>query len=307
MGVIRMEAGGAIALPGGMEINMKRKLMGVLAASAAMSIASPAAAQGACDREMLQGIADSWVAALTQGTMMTMQLGEWVDYNENGSRNSLGGFLDKPREVDYHMALLDTTTCQVFVEAAMLDEERPIVTATQVSNGFFGVGPFDNIVTDEGDWLFDATAFYEYARREDWGDIPEGERASREELIAAADAYLDLFSDPSTEVPWGEPCARLEGGVYSGRGLPTDTCNVGVPEGVPMVNRRYIVDEVKGAVNVFLDMGTNARPDSHTFRVENGKLRYVHTATYCESDHCGFPPFAEMLANNPDMQPPFAD
>ncbi len=286
---------------------MNRKLCAAVAATIATATASmPAQAQGACDREMLQGIADDWVSAIEQGTMMTMDLGEWVEYNENFKLGSLGGFLDKPREVDWHLALLDTTTCQVFVESVMLDEERPIVAATQLSNGFFGVGPFDNIVTDEGDWLFDAEATYEYARREDWSDIPEGERATREELIAAADAYLDLFNDPTVEVPWGEPCARLEGGVYTGRGEPTDSCNVGVPEGVELKNRRYVVDEVKGAVNVLLAFGENSRPDSHTFRVEDGKLRYIHTVTQCEEENCGFPPFAEMLANNPDMQPPYA-
>ncbi|MEN7537206.1 hypothetical protein [Aurantiacibacter flavus] len=287
---------------------MVRKISGFLFAGAAMAVATPAAAQGGCDRAMLQGIADDWVEGIEQGTMMTMKLGEWVDYSENGKRSSLGSFLYPERAVDWHMALLDTTQCKVYVESVMLDEERPIVAATQISNGFFGVGPFDNIVTDEGDWLFDAKATYEYARREDWSEIPEAERNTREELIAAADAYLDLFNDPAVEVPWGTPCARLEGGVYSGRGEPTDTCNVGVPSGVELINRRYIVDEAKGAVNVFLDFGgEDGMPDSHTFRIEDGKIRYVHTVTYCEEDNCGFKPFAEMLAENPDMQPPYAD
>ncbi|MGB3798139.1 MAG: hypothetical protein WA957_17795 [Alteraurantiacibacter sp.] len=285
---------------------MKRQLYAALAASATIAIATPAQAQGACDRELLQGIADDWVAGMEQGTMMTMKLGEWVEYNENFKLSSLGSFLDQPREVAWKLALLDTMTCKVFVEAVILEGDRPMVTATQLGNGFFGVGPFDNIVTDEGDWLFDAEATYEYARREDWSDIPETERATREELMAAADAYLDLFNDPSVEVPWGEPCARLEGGVYSGRGEATDTCNVGVPEGVELTNRRYVVDEAKGAVNVFLEFGESARPDSHTFRMIDGKLRYVHTVTYCEDENCGFPPLAQMLADNPDMQPPYA-
>ena len=286
---------------------MLRKISTLALAGAALAIASPAAAQTSCDRTSLQGIADDWVKAIQQGTMMTMKLGEWVDYDENGKRSSLGGFLYPEREVDWHMALLDTTQCKVYVESVMLDEERPIVAATQIGTGFFGVGPFDNIVTDEGDWLFDAKATYEYARREDWGEIAEANRNTREELIAAANAYLDLFNDPTVEVPWGMPCARLEGGVYTGRGEPTDSCNVGVPSGVELLNRRYIVDEAKGAVNVFLDFGASGRPDSHTFRIEDGKIRYVHTVTYCAENNCGFKPFAEMLAENPGMQPPYAD
>ena len=280
-----------------------RKILGALGIVAGLSVSSPAAAQG-CSRELLTEISESWIRAIEAGRMTEMQLGEWVDYNENFTRASLGEFLSTPREVDWHMALLDTTSCDAFVEAVILDEERPMVLATQIGNGFFGVGPFNNIVTDEGDWLFDAQATYEYARREDWSDIPEGERATREELIAAADAYLDLFSDPNVEVPWGQPCARLEGGVYTARGEPTDSCNVGVPEGIAMIDREYVVDPVKGAVNVFLKMGENQRPDSHTFRVENGKIRYIHTVTNCgEQENCGFDPFEEMIARNPDMQP----
>ncbi|GAA0278874.1 hypothetical protein GCM10009127_19870 [Alteraurantiacibacter aestuarii] len=283
---------------------MKRKLLAILAAGTGLAISSPAAAQSACSRDLLQGISDSWIAALEQGTMMTMQLGEWVDYNENFRRSSLGVFLDHPRQVDWSMSLFDTTTCQVYVEAVVSSENGPEVLASRMGNGFFGVGPFNNIVTDEGDWLFDAERTAYYASREDWGIIPEAERSSRAELIAAADAYLDLFNDPSVEVPWGTPCARLEGGVYTGRGLPTDTCNVGVPSGVELIDREYLVDEARGAVNVFLKFGSSQRPDSHTFRIENGKLRYVHTVTNCgDEDNCGFTPFAEMKANNPDMQP----
>lgn len=292
---------------------MKAKLFSAIGALAALAMAAPAQAQGACDRNLLQGIVNDWIAGIEGGTMMTMQLGEWVDYSENFRRASLGAFLSRPRKVDWHNALLDTTSCQVFVQAVILDEAQgenaePMVIATQIGNGFFGVGPFNNIVTREGDWLFDPRATYEYARRENWGEIPEGERATRAELIAAANAYLDLFSDPSVQVPWGEPCARLEGGVYTGRGLPTDSCNVGVPQGVEMKNRRFVVDEARGAVNVLLAMGEKSRPDSHTFRVENGRLRFIHTVTHCGGEeNCGFRPFSEMLAANPGMQPPFAD
>jgi len=287
---------------------MTRKFITMLAAVSGLAIAAPAQAQGACDREFLQGMADSWVAAIEGGTMMTMNLGEWVDYEENFRRASLGGFLDQPRHVDWHRSLLDTTSCKVFVEAVILDEAHPMVLATQIANGFFGTGPFKNIVTDEGDWLFDARATYNYARAEDWGEIPEAERSTRAELIAAADAYLNLFADKSVTVPWGTPCARLEGGIYTGRGEPTDSCNVGVPENIQLTDRQYIVDEVHGAVNVFLKFGTGARPDSHTFRVENGQLRFIHTTTNCgDQVNCGFPPLAEMRAGNPAMRAPAGD
>ena len=281
------------------------KIRTMLAATAGLSFSAQAQAQSGCDRELLQGISDSWIAAIEGGTMMTMNIGEWVDYQENFRRASLGGFLDRPRKVDWHMSLLDTTACKVYVKAIILDEAHPMVLATQIGNGFFGVGPFNNIVTDEGNWLFDARATYAYARAEDWAIIPEEERATRTQLIAAANAYLDLFSDPTVEVPWGTPCARLEGGMYTGRGEESDSCNVGVPEGIAMADRQYLVDEARGAVNVFLKMGANARPDSHTFRLENGKIRFIHTVTNCGDEvNCGFPPLSEMRASNAATQPP---
>ena len=53
-----------------------------------------------------------------------------------------------------------------------------------------------------------------------------------------------------------------------------------------IANRRFIVDETIGSVQVFCTFGAgnasggSGAPDSHLFRVENGKLHYVHTLTH---------------------------
>jgi hypothetical protein len=101
------------------------------------------------------------------------------------------------------------------------------------------------------------------------------------------DAYLDAFLEKRLDlVPWGTPCERLEGGMYIGKGSPHDSCTVGVPGGVDIVDRRYIVDPTMGTVQVFCRFGATgpgkpAGPaDSHLFRLQNGKLRYVHTLTH---------------------------
>ncbi len=111
---------------------------------------------------------------------------------------------------------------------------------------------------------------------------PVDRRDSRAVIQAAADAYLNLFKNGpgSVAVPWADNCRRLEGGLYT---APGDTCNSGVPSGIDLVNRRYVIDESLGTVDVFLTFGgTGSRlPDSHEFRVEGGKIRYVHTITVC--------------------------
>jgi len=272
---------------------MKHKLAFAIASIVLAISATPAAAQGACSRDDLTKTADNWVEAVSVGNPFPMAMGEWVDYWENYKLATLTGFFTEPRKVDRSFELLDTGTCKVFIEIVITDPQHPMVLATQITHfGFNGsVGKIDNIVTDEGDWLFNAQKTLEYASKEDWSVIPEAKRNTRKEIQAAADAYLDLFNDPSVEVPWGTPCARLEGGAYTGKGEPTDSCNVGVPSGVSLVNRRYVIDETIGAVDVMMDFGDSKRPDSHLFRIEDGKIRYVHTVTYCEEANCGFPPF----------------
>jgi hypothetical protein len=55
---------------------------------------------------------------------------------------------------------------------------------------------------------------------------------------------------------------------------------------VNIANRRFIVDETLGTVAVFCTFGAgnatggSGAPDTHLFRVESGKLRYVHTLTH---------------------------
>lgn len=285
-----------------------RTVLATLGAGIGLSMASPAAAQAGCSDELLNEIETTWLAAIETGSMFTMNLGEWIDYSENGRRASLGGFLDKPRKVDWHLTIKDKQACRIFVEHVVLDEARPMVFGTTIGNGVFGVGPFKNVVTDEGDWLFNAQKTYEYASREKWNVIPEARRNTRAELQAAADAYLDLFSDKNAVVPWGTPCARLEGSAYTGKGTPEDSCNVGVPENVKLTNREYTIDESLGAVAVMLKFGEKERPDTHLFRVEDGKIRYIHTITACGTENnCGFKPFAEMLKENPGMHPPVAN
>jgi hypothetical protein len=46
------------------------------------------------------------------------------------------------------------------------------------------------------------------------------------------------------------------------------------------VARRFLVDETMGAVVAFCNFGVGGLPDTHLFRVEKGKLRFVHTLTH---------------------------
>ncbi len=248
------------------------------------------------------------MAAQTTGDPFKMKMGLWVDYNEQLENSTMStGVLSKPMKVDFHRNLLDTTTCKTFTELVIADPANPYVIGTVVSTGGLGgpgeVSNISSVVTDKvNGWLFSPANTAKYSKGENWSEIPAADRDGRETLLAAANAYLDLFNDKNVKVPWGAPCARLEGGLYTSKSAPgqplapTDSCNVGVPSGVKIVYRTYVDDPVLGGVSVLSHFGSNASPDFHTFRLEHGKIKYVHTITACKVSNCGLKLTPEIQA-----------
>jgi hypothetical protein len=245
-------------------------------------------AQISCTRDGLQRAVDLYIAAQTEGDPSGLPLPPGVGYMENAAPADITtGLIQTPLEIDHHRSLIDTDTCQTFTEAIVTDTESPYVLGTRLRINHDKIAEIEILWTTTGYWLFNADAYLRYSSTEDWGTIPEDERDSRGTLVAAANAYLDAFLEGNTDlVPWGYPCVRTEGGMYTGTGSDDDTCAVGVPSGVNISNRRFVVDETIGSIVVFCTFGAGSpnggsgAPDTHLFRVENGRLRYVHTLTH---------------------------
>jgi len=167
------------------------------------------------------------------------------------------------------------------------NKEKPYVLGTRLRVNRDNIAEIEILWTTTGYWLFNADNYLKYSSAEKWDTIPANQRDTRDTLVAAANAYLDAFLEGKKDlVPWGYPCNRTEGGAHTGNGSPTDSCDVGVPSGVNIANRRFIVDETIGSVAVFCTFGAgnaaggSGAPDTHLFRIESGKLRYVHTLTH---------------------------
>ena len=239
-------------------------------------------AQVACTRDGLQAATDLYIAAQTKGDPSAMPLANGLAYIENMQVVDIkSGVIQKPLKIDFHRTLIDPATCQTFTEVIVTDKSHPYVLGTRLRVNHDKIAEIESLMTQQGDWLFNADNYMKWSPNEDWGVIPAGERDSRDTLVAAANAYLDAFLEKKIDlVPWGYPCERTEGGLRTGKGLPTDSCSVGVPAGVNIVARRFIVDETKGMVVAFCTFGVGGIPDTHLFRVEKGKLRYVHTLTH---------------------------
>lgn len=235
-----------------------------------------------CTRAELQAAADSYVAAQKAGDVSKLALAENATFLENMAPvGKSAGLWNTALPIALSRNVLDATRCKTFTEIIVTEGGHPYVIGTRLYVDKARVTRVDSLVSDKGDWLFNATAYLKYSKAEDWNAPAPEARLQAQELINSANSYLDLFSDKFVKVPWGKPCARLEGGAYSNRtNDPNATCEVGIPAGVLyIVNRDYIVDTELGVINVFCRFGNSSTgmPDSHTFRLVNGKLSNVHT------------------------------
>jgi hypothetical protein len=235
-----------------------------------------------CTRGDLQAAVDSYVAAQKSGDVSKLAFADKVAFKENMADVGKGdGLWNTALPIALSRSFLDVTRCKTFTEVIVTQGDHPYVIGTRLYVDNRKITRIDSLVTDKGDWLFNANAYLKYSSAEDW-TVPKGvERLTGQALINAANSYLDLFSDKFVKMPWGRPCARLEGGAYTNRNGDTNaSCEVGIPAGVLyIVNRDFVVDEALGVINVFCRFGNSSTgmPNSHTFRLVNGKLANVHT------------------------------
>lgn len=227
-----------------MNLRTVRTGIGACIAIGSIALGSPAAAQGQCARDTLDDIAAKYVEGQKQGSIFTLPVGEWVDYRENGQLVSTAvGVISQPSDFAWHIDVIDPGSCHVIVQGVIL-EPTPYIVATQLAWSFNGLGQIRSTVVRDGDAGFDPQKAVDDASKEDWGEIPADKRNSRDELIAAANAYLDGQDGPA------------------------------------FVERELTVDEPKGIVAVVSNRGDAEGPqDAHVFRIEGGQVRYVHAVS----------------------------
>jgi hypothetical protein len=211
-----------------------------LVAIGALAAAAPAAAQGNCARATLEDVAARYAKAQHDGAVFALPVGEWVDYRENYQLVSVNsGVIGQPSDFAWHVDLVDTGNCRVFVQGVIL-KPKPYIVGTRLAWSFNGLGQIGSVVTQPGNPQFDAQKAVDAAGKEDWGVIPEGQRDTRDALMAAAKAYLSSSGPQLTD-----------------------------PE--------FTVDETKGAVAVTGHVGGEEGPAAaQVLRIEGGKVRYAH-------------------------------
>jgi len=238
-----------------------------------------------CTRDLLQTAVDSYLSAQRSGDISKMLLAPEVKYFENMEEVGMEeGLWNTPLPIAHHRSFLDVDACMAFTEVIVTEGGHPYVLGTRLKVDNGKISEINSLVSDEGDWLFNADNYLKYSTAEEWRMLNPEERVDRQTLIDAGNAYFDHFSDNTVEIPFGVPCARLEGGIYTTEDFddPNASCDIGFPEDgtLPITDRSYVVDVDMGTVNFFVRFGNPpGAPDSHTFRLVNGKIRYVHTIT----------------------------
>jgi hypothetical protein len=249
-----------------------------------------------CNRDFLKNVTDAYITAQSSGQLTSFAtLTTNLTYTENDNPlNLTKGVLSQSMKIDHNRSIFDTTACSTFTELIVTNPAKPYVIGTRMDLTNGKITKIESIVTTTGDWAFNITGYAYYNSLETWDAIPEAKRDSRAVIKAAGDAYFDRFDNASVVVPWGAPCDRLEGGALVTGTLSGNNCTMVFPDDIKVTNRRYVVDEVMGCVDIFegfpgLDrsQGQAPMPDSHLFRVEGGKIKYLHTVSHCVEAGCG--------------------
>jgi hypothetical protein len=166
-----------------------------------------------CTRDELKRLTDAYVEAQGKGSLAGLPMDPKAHYLENGKDVDAGaGMWAKPLQVAHAMSLHDDKRCKTFTEV-IVTGPTPYVIGTRLYAHNGKIIRIDSLVTKKGDWLFNANSYLKYATKEDWSPLFKYQLTEPKEMIRGANAYLDGFADKFTDIPWGTPCARLEGGA----------------------------------------------------------------------------------------------
>ncbi len=171
----------------------------------------------ACDRACLSGLLDAYVAALKAHDPSRLPLAADVRFTENGVPLALGdGAWRTVDEIgDYKLPFIDPEAGQAGLYGVVVEDGKPahLMVRLKVEAGRIAevetivLRPQDNNGFGQPATMKPRAAFYE--------DVPEGQRLTKIQLAAVANAYFDTLQQNNGTVfaPFAADCDRIESGV----------------------------------------------------------------------------------------------
>jgi len=242
-------------------------------------------APGECTRELLDGILDAYFKALSAGDPSTLPLAANVKFTENAEVAELGKtqFWMNAGDTKYSQRALDTTQCAAAAEAVIPEGTTDLPVALRIKVVGGQLTEIETIVVRPGDYTAsfavdsDPAAIISIAEDIGWHDeVPEGQRATRQQLTSWVDKYFRAF--PSGVCNVTSACRRLENGGGNFSCMTGATCSSNVPSNPAFEPRVIVVDEVRGIAAGFtiFDFMTTGHLDMHMIKMSGGMVHAVH-------------------------------
>ena len=239
------------------------------------------AANAQCTRPELSRLVDDYLAALTANDPARLDVASDVKYTENGRIMNIGdGFWQTAQQVSFSRSAIDIEQCGTLTQAVVDEDGFDVPTIYGVRLRVDG----DGDLTDIESYIARSTEFFhnpEGVPEEDgdnWDALIEPEeRMSREVMIAAGNAYFDMFFDPQgTEVPFATPCNRWENGTRTTQ----DDCSSMGPAaagGMQMTHRRFPIVDLEAGIVVGFVLFADSLLDFHMFKMRDGLITQIQS------------------------------
>jgi hypothetical protein len=239
------------------------------------------AAEAQCTRQGLSELIDDYLSALSANAPGQLDLASDVKYTENGRIMSPSdGFWQTAGEVTFRRSAIDTEQCSTLTQALVDEDGMDVQT-------IYGVRLRVNDsaeLTDIETYLARSAEFFHNPEGvpevdgEIWEELLDpAERTSREDMVAAGNAYFDMFFDPQgTEVPFATPCDRWENGTRTTQG---DCSNMGPAGagGMQMTHRRFAVVDLEAGIVVGFVLFADSLLDLHMFKMRDGLITQIQS------------------------------
>ena len=172
-----------------------------------------------CDRACLESLTDDYLKALVAHDVSRLPLSADVRYSENEQFMQIGdGFWHTASAIgNYRHYYADAEAGQAAFMGTMLEGANKVLYALRIRIQLGRITEVETAVYRPGGAPFDGVADLDkMGRPEDiWLDqVPAGKRATRQQLIAVANAYFEGLqnNDGKGYYPFTDDCNRLENG-----------------------------------------------------------------------------------------------
>src|SRR6187549_586717 len=179
----------------------KTLLAGLLACAATPAMAqngpppspyAPLQDHPTCTRAELNAATDAYVEAQRTGNIGRLPLHEKVRFVQDMTDTTReAGLWNIALPIAHAMSFHDDKRCKTFTEIIVTKGGHSYVIGTRLYVNGGQVIRIDSLVTDKGDWLYNANAYLKYTRTEDWSPLGKYQKTPAAEMIRGANAYFD--------------------------------------------------------------------------------------------------------------------